>query len=159
MALTPAQQSTVKADIAANSDLNTKPNNSDGAFAIAALYNLPASPVFRVWRTSVLTRECKTAMVWTEYIARSEMERDAWQFMLADGSINPSDANVRQGILDIFSGAGGAGTRAALTAIAKRDSTRIEKLLATGTGTDGTPATMGFEGPISYNDVQSARNS
>jgi hypothetical protein len=35
----------------------------------------------------------------------------------------------------------------------------VEKLLATGTGSDGSPATMGFEGPISYQDVQAARAS
>ena len=29
----------------------------------------------------------------------------------------------------------------------------------TGTGTDATPATMGFEGPIGYQDVEAARNS
>ena len=32
-----------------------------------------------------------------------------------------------------------------------------EKVLATGTGTTQTPATMGFEGSISYSDVTDAR--
>ena len=159
MALTPSQLTALKNDIAADSALNALPNNSDGAFAIAAAYNLPASPAFRVWKSSVTTRDCKTAMVWTEFIGRSVGERDAWQFMLSNGTINPSDVNVRQGILDIFSGAGGATSRSNLTNISKRDASRVEKLLATGTGTDGSPATMGFEGTLSYQDVELARMS
>jgi len=59
----------------------------------------------------------------------------------------------------VFSGAGGATTRANLTAISKRDATRIEKLLATGTGSDAVPAVMAFEGNVSYQDIELARNS
>src|SRR5688572_12266391 len=133
MPLTSAQLAVLKADIAADPALNALPNNSDGAFAIAAIYNQPAAPVFRVWKTNVPTKDCKIAMVWTEFIGRSVGERDAWQFMLSNGTINPADANVRQGIADIFSGLSGAATRANLLAISKRDATRIEKLLSTGT--------------------------
>jgi hypothetical protein len=51
--LTTQQLATMKADILANPDLNSKPNNSDGAFEIARLYNLDASPNFTVWKTNV----------------------------------------------------------------------------------------------------------
>ena len=108
MALTTAQQATLKAAIEADATLNAFPSTLDGAFAIAALLNLPASPDFWVWRTNVPTADCKKAMVWTEFIARSVGERDAWQFMLSNGIINAADINVRQGIQDIFSGPGGA---------------------------------------------------
>lgn len=157
--LTPAQLTTLKADINADPVLAAHPNNSDGAFAIAVAYNLPASPVFRVWKTNVPTAVCKQAMVWTEFIGRSVGERDAWVFMLSNGFINAADANVRQGVSDIFSGAGGAGSRTALLAISKRDATRAEKLFATGTGSDAVPAVMSFEGNLTYQDVDSARNS
>lgn len=159
MALTTAQLLTLKADIAADPVLSAFPNNSDGAFEIAAAYNQVFIPAFRVWKTDVPTKDAKKAMVWTEYIGRSVGERDAWQFMLSNGTINAADTNVRQGIADIFSGPGGATTRANLTAIAKRDATRAEKLFATGTGTELSPATMVFEGNLSYQDVQDARNS
>ena len=159
MTITSAQLQTIKADIAASGDLSIYPNTADGNFAIAALYNQPAAPAFIVWRTSVPTSDCKKAMIWTEFIGRSVGERDAWQFMLSNGYINAADPNVRQGILDIFSGAQGAQSRVALTAIAKRGATRLEKLLATGTGSDASPATMGAEGDISYADIEAARSS
>lgn len=158
MALTNAQLLTLKTNIAADPAFASVPHNSDGAFEVAMAYNLPASPAFVVWKTDVPTSECKTAMVWTEYIGRSVGERDAWQFMLANGTINAADANIRQGILDIFSGPGGAGSRAALVEIAKRQATRAEKLFASGTGSSASPATMTFEGSLSYNDVLTAWN-
>lgn len=156
--LTAAQLLTLKVDIAADPILAAQPNNSDGAFAIAAAYNLLAVPNFIVWRTAILTSDCKKATTWTEYIGRSQGERDAWQFMLSNGIINAADANIRQGIQDIFSGPGGVASRAALVAIAKRKATRAEKLFATGTGTDAVPATMTFEGNLSFQDVEAARN-
>ena len=157
--LTVTQQATLKADILADPVLSAQPNTADGAFAIAAAYNLLASPAFRVWRTDVPTAAVKLGVVWTEYIGRSAGERDAFVFMLSNGTINAADANIRQGIQDIFSGPSGAGTRTNLIAIAKRDATRAEKLFATGTGTDASPATMTFEGSLSFQDVQDARNS
>jgi hypothetical protein len=165
--LTPAQHILVKADILADPVLNAFPNNSDGAFDIAAVYNVTAVPDFWVWRTFVSQAECvgeasvdATNWSWTIYIGRSQGERDGWREMFADtGGINPSHANIRQGLADIFSGAGGAAQRTHLLAIARRKATRIEKLLATGTGTTAVPATMGFEGPVGYADILTARNS
>lgn len=156
MALTPTQLAALKADIAADPILAAYPHNSDGAWAVAQAYNLAATPAFTVWKTSVPTSACKTAMVWTEFIGRSVGERDAWQFMLANGTINAADVNVRQGIADIFSGSQGATSRANLLAIAKRGATRAEKLFASGTGSDATPATMTFEGSLTYQEVLNA---
>lgn len=157
MALNTSQLLLVKAEILADPVLNAEPDTADGAFAIAQKLNLLAVPAFIVWRTNVPRADCKKAMVWTEFIARLPGERESWQFMLADGSINAAEVNIRQGINDIFSGPGGAGSRANLLAIAKRSARRIEKILATGPGTDPAPATMEFEGTISFGEVQTAR--
>lgn len=157
--LTPSQLTTLKTDILNTPALNAFPNNSDGAFAIAALYNLSASPVFRVWRTDVPTKDVKTGVVWTEYIGRSVGEQNAFTLMISNGILNAADANVRQGILDIFSGPSGLNTRTNLTALSKRDATRVEKLFATGTGSDAVPGTMSVEGSLSYQDVLTARSS
>lgn len=157
MALTDAQKTTLKAYIEGDATLNAYPNTLDGAFAIADALNVDTA-TFIVWKTDLPTKTCKTAMVWTEYIGRSDAERDAWQFMLSNGTINPSDINVRQGIQDIFSGPNGASTRAALVAIAKRSAMLIEQIFATGTGTSADPATMTREGTINYQDVYAARN-
>lgn len=59
---------------------------------------------------------------------------------------------------DVFSGAGGTNTRAALLVLWKRLATRIEKLFATGTGSDAVPATLVFEGEVSVQDIIEARN-
>ena len=159
MALTPSQQTALKAFINGDPTLSAFPNTADGAFAVAVLLNQPATPSFFVWRSNMPTADAKKAMVWTEFIGRSAGERDAWTFMLSNGIINASDANVRQGILDIFSGPSGAGTRAALLAIAARLASVVEKLFSTGTGSQASPATMTREGAVSFQDVWDARLS
>lgn len=157
--LTSAQLATLKADILADAAFTGVPMNSDGDFLIAAAYNLLSSPAFIVWRTDVPTKDVKKAIVWTEYIGRSVGERDAFTLMISNGIINAADTNIRQGITDCFSGPTGASTRANLTAITKRTALRIEKVLATGTGSDASPGTMTFEGTISFQDIGAARAS
>jgi hypothetical protein len=171
MPFTTAQKATVKADILANSDLNTQPNSADGNFEIARLYNLSASPAFWVWRTLVTKAEyTQTASVdgttfnWTGtgFITRSQGERDAWNAIFnSQAACNPALPNVRQAFLDIFSGATAPApaNRTHLAAMSRRLATRLEKLLATGTGSTAAPATMGFEGTVSYQDIADARDS
>lgn len=165
MPLTNAQLSTLKADILADPALNAFPQTADGAFAIAALYSLNASPDFWVWRTSIPQFEIvsflspdATSWSWTTYIGRSQGERDGWREMFADtGTINFSLPNVRQGLQDIFSGTAGAAQRTHLLAIGRRKARDVEKLFATGPGTTAAPATMSFEGTLTYLEVQNAR--
>lgn len=159
MALTSAQLTTLKAAINSDPSLSVLPNNDDAAFTIAAAFNALASPAFLVWRTDIPTKDIKKAVVWTEYVGRTQGERDAFVLINSNGIVNAADANVRQGFSDIFSGPLGATTRANLTALAKRDATRAEKLFSTGTGSDASPATMSFEGQLSYRDVLQARAS
>lgn len=159
MALTTAQLQALKAAILADPALAAAPANSDGAFFIADELNKLASPAFVVWRTDLPTKDVKKAINWTEYIARSVGERAAFELIISNGIVNTADANVRQGFSDIFSGPGGVTTRTNLTAIAKRSATRAEKILAAGTGSDASPAVMGFEGSLSYQDVEAARAS
>lgn len=171
MSLTTAQLATLKADILADATLNAIPNTPDGAFAIADIYNSIVSPDFWVWRSSVGQAEIvgvttpapdNTTWSWTIYIGRSQGERDGWREMFADtGAINFTRTNVRQGLQDIFSGAGGAAQRTHLLAIGRRKSTRGEKLFASGTGSTASPATSAFNDgfTLSYSDVQLARNS
>jgi hypothetical protein len=174
MPLSTAQKQTLKADIIAASDpecvaLEASPANSDLAFAVAALYNLTASPDHWVWRTSATKAEFVNStstdsdgstqrnFIWTGngFITRSVGEQAAWtELFNGTQSVNPSLANVRQAFLDIFSGTGNAASnRTHLANVGRRKSTRIEKLLATGTGTAATPATMGSEGPLTFQNV------
>lgn len=169
--LTPAQLTTLKANIIADAAFNGLPSNTDGAFVIAAAYNLPASPDFWVWRTRVSKDELVqttsvdgTTFNWTGagFITRAVGERDAWRELFSlDGICNPSLASVRQAFADIFSGATAPApaNRTHLLAVGRRKALRIEKLFATGTGSTASPATMVIEGTISYQDVQAARES
>lgn len=170
MPLTSAQKTTLKTDIAANTNtvlyagvqtaINALPNNTDANFAIADWYNQTASPAWTVWRTNIPVKDVKTAIVWTEYIAAvSQADHNAFSLIISNGVVNGADANVRQGFADIFAGPNKATTRSNLTALAKRSATYAEKLFSSGTGSDASPATMAFEGSLSYADVESARNS
>lgn len=170
MSLTTAQKAAVKADILASPDLNALPNTTDGAYAIADLYNIIAAPDFFVWKTRLheqditsLTSGEATVWSWPAFIARSAAEQAGWSRMFnGTYSINPSLVQVRNGIADIFSGGTGAAQRTHLLAIAKEKATRIEKLLSDvsgGAGTVAAPATRSLVGNISYQDVHTARNS
>ncbi len=170
MALTLAQQQTLKTDIAADSVLNSQPMNADGAFTIAAAMNAVVSPDFWVWRTSVPKNELTnststdgTSFVWAGngFITRANGEQTAWRELFnGTNQVNPSLANVRQAFSDIFSGTGNAAlNRAHLLAIARRKATRAEKLFASGAGSSAVPATMTIEGALSYQDVEAARQS
>lgn len=157
MSLTSAQLTLLKTDILAN--FPGVPNNDDENFAIADAYNLLASPAFIVWKSTLETSAVFDALEWTTFIGRSDNEQRAFTLMMRNGVINPSRPNIRQGFADIFSGPSGATQRASLLALAKRSATRAEKLFSTGVGTDVAPATMSFEGNLSYSDISNARNS
>lgn len=167
MALTPTQSATLRADIQADPTLSALPDTADDAYTIALAYNATATPDFWVLRTSVREAEYTsspspdgTSWSWTAYIARSLQEQNAWARMfMGTGQVNPSLANVQQGFADIFSGSQNAAMaqRAHLQACSRRRATRVEKLLAKGAGTTTGPATMDFEGTITYQDVQAAR--
>lgn len=161
-ALTAPQKATLKAAILADPTLSAFPNTSDGNFDLAVKLSTElASPANIVWRTNVPLGEVGKTFNATELAGLSSLNTQRLQNLAAwlSGGVNPSLASVRQFFDDIFSGAGGANTRAALLVIWKRSATRIEKILATGTGSDPSPATMGFEGAISPQDVADARNS
>lgn len=178
--MTPAQNATIKADITASGDLNAFPNTSDGNDAIARLYNLRASPDFYVWRTNIPTQEVFEAITWanltpndaadgTQLWLNRAMACQGKQFNLQTiltgrDYIDASKTNLRAGFQDALtqvpSGVGGALRSAGWTTlqtVMSRKATRLEKLLATGTGSQATPATMGFEGSVNYSDITAAR--
>lgn len=119
--------------------------------AVAAWFNELASPAYVVWKTSITAREMHAAYVWAEMDNLSQAKFNQLTLMLQPGAIDPSVPNIRQGITDVFAGAQLAATRAALVALAKRDATNAEKLLASGTGSSGSPGTMACSGPVTSN--------
>lgn len=166
MPLTTTQLATLKSDIAANTNtiggvqIKDMPNNSDANDAIAKWYSGQASPDFTVWKTNVSVTEIGRKFNGNELagLTTANIERLTCIALYSSAGVNPSLADQRAFFDDVFSGAGGATTRAALLALWKRLAKRIEKLFATGTGSDASPATMGYEGSISLADVEAARN-
>ena len=170
MSLTSTQLTTLKNDINADPVLAAYPNNSDGNFAISQAYTLTASPDFWVWKTYVTKADLVnstgpdgTTFTWVGngFITRSAGEQSAWRELFnGTNAVNAAQANVRQAFADIFSGTGNAAlNRTHLLAVGRRKASRVEKLFAAGTGSTASPAVMGFEGTLSYQDVEAARQS
>jgi hypothetical protein len=161
MALLPSQYAALKAAILADPALAALPANEDGAFAIAAAFNSNATPDFWVYKTSVSNEAIGDAMNGTEIAGLLNLPMQRLQVLAAysGGTQNPSRADRRAAFDQVFSGAGGAMTRASLAVLWRRLATRAEKLYATGAGSTGSPATMTFEGSLTFAEVLSARNS
>lgn len=156
MPLTAGQLQQLKTDIAGNAAtvpingtptaISAVPVSPDNAQQVANWYNQPAAPAFTVWKTLVPIGEVGRTFNATEMAGLTSLNTQRLQNLAAwlVGGVNPSLATVRQFFDDVFSGAGGVNTRAALLALWKRAATRAEKLFATGTGTDAVPATSAF---------------
>lgn len=157
MNLTTEQLLVLRDHIATVPEWAALPNTADNAFLIADALNLPGTPDFVVWRTAVDAQEIMSnGFVWTAVDTLSNGKARIWDWMTRYGTINPSKANVRQGLRDCF----GAGSQME-TGIAphlKRLASGAERLYATGTGTTATPGTMTAEGALSYQQVQQARS-
>lgn len=155
MSLTPAQAATIKTYYLANMSTLNDEQAKDA-------FNALVSPDFWVWKTSITEVEVTqgvsvdgTTFTWVGngFITRSVGEQAAWARLFAIG-VNPSLVNNRNAFADILSGTGNAAlNRTHMLAVSRRKSTLAEKLLATGTGTTLAPATMGFEGALTTQDV------
>ena len=183
--MTPAQNSLIKADVLASADMNTLPANADGAFEIARLYNLPSTT--DVWRTEVPTKLIFDAIDWAKYTPTDVADATAiftnrmliiqtkqmnlQNMLVGRDVVDASRSNIRAGLRDAVISlpagalgatvsAGGAGGVTVLTACLRK-ATRIEKLLASAPFTTGTVSAgvMGFEGNVSYQDIEAARAS
>lgn len=155
MPLTSAQITTLAADIQTHPELaefyvGTANNN----VAVRDYYNAPDPTAADGWRTSLTLAEALAVTNWTEFIGRSQGERDAFRMMFMVGPVSPAAPNIRAGFTDIFSGGAGAVTRAALTVAAKRKMTRAERLFATDTGQ--STFTLSFEGLVGSVEVSQA---
>ena len=180
--ITGAQALILRDAILADQTLSGLPNNPDNNTLIANAFNLNASPDFYVWRTSVPVEDVQNAIVYanmtpaqvpdgTQLWANRAFHAQGKQFnlqnlMLGRDYINPSKANVRTAFQDCLTGlptkADGTNQAAgwvSVEATFKRLATRGEKLYATGgNGAVATPASLTFEGQLSYEDVEFARS-
>lgn len=180
MPLTNGQLATLKTNIAANTatipagqpwtggfagvQVNAVPNTTDGNVAIAGWYNLQASPNFTAWKKLVTVTEIGDNINGAELAGLTTANHTRLQTVsiLSAGGVNPSLADRRAFFDDIFSGAGGATTRANLLVLWKRLASNLQKLFSTGTGSDASPATTAANitdaTTLTNDEVQAARN-
>ena len=158
--LTTSQQTTLRNFIIADQVLSAFPHNVDGAYAIADALALEAWPAHIVWRTSVSQDEImQNGFDWTRVNNLSVGSARCWEWLFANEtrSINPSKANVRAGIDEVWKGtAADLAVRAAVYGHCKRPANVLEKLFAVGEGTTATPSVMTVEGRLAYRDVLDA---
>lgn len=157
---TPAQVTTIKAAIAADQVMAAASPSDDGSDVIAALFNV-VQPTYIVWKTAVEADAImRNGMDWTRVDNLSIGKARIWEWLTRLGTINASKPNVRAGIDATWVGtAADLAVRAQVYTHCKRPATRLEQLLATGTGTDASPSTMGYEGNIGYAEISVIRNS
>ena len=161
MALTSAQYQTLKTYIANDPVLNAFPMNSDGSWEIARLMNQEVSPSYIVWKTNVSIDEImRNGMAWDRVDNLTVGKARIWDWLGRLGYFDASKPNVRAGIDAAWVGnAADLAVRASIYGHCRRKATIAEKLFATGSGTDASPSSMAFEGQLSYQDVDQARNS
>lgn len=161
MSLTPQQKATLKAFIDADPVMSVQLPGGAGAFPIAALLNAEASPAFVVWKTSVSVDEImRNGMDWARVDNLTVGKARIWDWLGRLGTFNAAKPNVRAGIDACWVGtAADLAVRASVYTHCKRNANVIEKLFATGTGSDAVPATMAFEGSVTPDEVQEARES
>lgn len=185
MMLNSQYYSTVRADILANSDMNTIPLGGDGDFAIAALYNAQATPAFSVWRTDASVKAIADAIDWSKYTPTDAADNTVTfsnrllliqtkqmnlQTMLTgrdylDCSLANIRAGLRDAVIQLPSGAGGAlvtsggASGATVLNVCARNATRIEKLLAAATQTTGTvtASILTHQGAVTPDDIARVR--
>ncbi|MDO9313388.1 MAG: hypothetical protein Q7T97_02445 [Burkholderiaceae bacterium] len=185
--MTPAQLQTLKAAINADPVLLAFPNNSDGAFAIAAAVNLPASPAVNVWRTEAPVADIIDAINWAQYtpvdvvdatsiytnrlLAIQTKQMNLQMNLQGRESVNASKVNIRAGLRDaviaVPAGAGGAavspGGASGVNVLnaCVRNALRVEAILAGADATTGTVTAklLVFEGSVNYQDIEAARAS
>jgi hypothetical protein len=154
MMLTVEQKATLKTAIVADNALNAL--YADGNLSgLAAAINAVAQPAFIVWKTSVSVDEImRNGMDWARVDNLTVGKARIWDWLGRLGSFDASKPNVRVGIDSAWVGtAADLAVRAAVYTHCKRSATFVEKLLATGTGSDANPATMSYEGEVSWSEL------
>lgn len=156
--LTAQQLATLKADILADPILSEWAATGRMASEIADAYNQLAAPEWIVWKTDVLVDEImRNGMDWARVDNLSVGKARIWDWMGRLGTFDASRPNIRAGIDATWMGtAADLAVRAVVYTHCKRAARRGEKVLSAGTGTTASPATMGYEGYLTYQDINAA---
>lgn len=176
MKLTAEQNTQVAAFVNSDGRFVTTPHNSDTASGIADLLATYDLTPYKVWSTTVPTKNVYDTVIWANFTPAAPSAGDGQDYanrslacqgkqfnlqtLLFRDTIDASKPGIRSGLQDALtqvpSGTAGAFKQCGWTSvqlIIQRPANILEKLLATGTGSDASPATMSFEGRLSYQEV------
>lgn len=173
--MTPAQITSLRAKVLLDQTAVAMMQDRDTT-SLRDYLNAPASPAYKVWRSSTDAATVSDSVVWSSLTPNDTADGTAaftnralvcqakqinLQILLqGQTQINSAKSNIRAGFQDALtnvpSGAGGAPVNAgwpAVKAAMTRAATLAEKLVATGTGSDGSPANLDIDGELSDQDV------
>ena len=148
-----AQNQLLKTYILSDPVLSTKVSGEGTDFAfVANALNQLFSPPFYVWRGVVSKSELRSAVMagLGQLDNLTPSKRDALLWAVGD-DIDFSVAATRTETVSLCGSQ--ATLKAAMEAVQRRQAKLAEKVLATGTGSAASPATAGWEGDISIQDV------
>jgi hypothetical protein len=152
----PAQLATLKAAILADPALLAKTSgvNTDYQFIASALSE-PATPTFTVWKTRVSRSDVTgDGFDFTQVDNLTTGQARIFDWLFETGDMNPSLVSRRAGIAEAWKGtAAKLAVQTYVLGQCKRPALRVEKLLATGTGSDAVPAVLGYEGGLQASDI------
>jgi hypothetical protein len=174
--LTPAQEAAIKSSVVNSTDPAViAARDSLDDIALQNLYNATASPDFYVWRTTTPAGEIMDAINWSRLTPAGRDATQAWASRSLDcqgrqfnvqtilgfrDQIATGKARVRTGLQDALEAVpslANGNTQDAgwanIEAIIKRKATRLEALLATGTGSLASPANLVVEGSNSNGEI------
>ena len=153
--LTPTQKSALKA-VALADQVASAYITSGNDTGLAEWFNTPTVHV--AWRSAMTPDQSRAAIIQgaAQLDALTVGKRDSL-FWLASGDLKVADPTVRAAIDDLCGTQ--SALKAALLAAEKRTCSIAEKTLSTGTGTNAVPATLGWEGTLSGNDISEIREA
>ena len=157
--MTPEQLATLKANIQSNPTFWLNGTQMLGNEEIAAYYNTNASPLFTLWKSDVKAEDIGNAWNGTDIDGMSSLNMQRLQLLLSSapsGILDMTRADRRAGFENPFGPNVNNASRVAMRAAWKRFATVAEKLFATGTGSDASPATTTFEGTVTPIDIVNA---
>lgn len=157
MVLTPEQKVTLKTNIESDPVLSLLSPSNPSALQIAKAYNSLASPVFVVWRSDVTKDEIGNAWVGTDIDGMSSLNMQRLQLLFTSigerSTFDMRRTDRRAGFENPFGVNVNNSSRVAMRAVWKRNATRLEKLLGSGTGSDASPGITTFEGTVTYSEI------
>jgi len=156
--LTDAQLATFKADIIANTNQAVIDALAGGANNAIAEWYSGDTVDYWAYRNLVPIDEVSTAIELDDVanMTTGDNEKLKTFYVIRQGGVFADKASDRTGFNDIFSAAAGDDSQQALIALWKRLANELEKIFATGTGTNGTPSTLAVVGDCSLQNVRDA---